>query len=120
MGAVDLVVQIGLAVGLMAGIGVLLLQTGADTAWVDTAVVLAMVSVLVGYPVACETLSRGRTLGKLVLGLRVLRTDGGPIVFRHALARALAGFIVDFGLLSLFTGLIGVVVSASSARGGCG
>jgi len=110
---IDLVVQIGLAVGLMAGIGVLLLQTGADTAWVDTAVVLAMVSVLVGYPVACETLSRGRTLGKLVLGLRVLRTDGGPIDFRHALTRGLAGAIVDFWILGGF-GAIAVLTSLCS------
>ena len=71
----------------------------------------------VGYPLLWETLTRGRSPGKYAMGLRVVRTDGGPIVFRHALARALAGFIVDFGLLSLFTGLIGIVVSASTARG---
>jgi hypothetical protein len=51
------------------------------------------------------------------MGLRVVRDDGGPIVFRHALARSLAGLIIDFGILSGFTGVIAVVVSLSSVRG---
>lgn len=55
------------------------------------------VLVRVGYSVLFETLSRGRTLGKMSLGLRVVRDDGGPIRFRQALTRALAGAIVDFG-----------------------
>ncbi len=38
-----------------------------------------------------ETLSRGRSLGKLALGLRVVSDDGGPERFRQALMRALAG-----------------------------
>jgi uncharacterized RDD family membrane protein YckC len=49
------------------------------------------VGILIGIPVAVETLSRGRSLGKLALGLRVVRTDGGPIRFRHALVRGLVG-----------------------------
>ena len=89
----------------------------ADPALAAAVSLTTTVGVFVGYPLLWETLTRGRSPGKYAMGLRVVRTDGGPIVFRHALARALAGFIVDFGLLSLFTGLIGVVVSASSARG---
>jgi len=101
---------------------VVLLVMSAIGADVDPALAAAVslittVGVFVGYPLLWETLTRGRSPGKYAMGLRVVRTDGGPIVFRHALARALAGFIVDFGLLSLFTGLIGIVVSASTARG---
>ena len=101
---------------------VVLLVMSAVGADVDPALAAAVslittVGVFVGYPLLWETLTRGRSPGKYAMGLRVVRTDGGPIVFRHALARALAGFIVDFGLLSLFTGLIGIVVSASSAQG---
>ncbi|MGC0419085.1 RDD family protein [Embleya sp. AB8] len=55
-----------------------------------------VVLVVIGWPVAWETLSHGRSLGKLALGLRVVRDDGGPIRFRHALVRALLGFFVDF------------------------
>nr|WP_243417923.1 RDD family protein [Actinomycetospora cinnamomea] len=99
-----------------------LLVMSAVGAEVDPALAAAVsltttVGVFVGYPLLWETLTRGRSPGKYAMGLRVVRVDGGPIVFRHALARALAGFIVDFGLLSLFTGLIGIVVSASSSRG---
>ena len=39
--------------------------------------------------------TRGRTLGKLALGLRVVRDDGGPITARHALTRALVGSALD-------------------------
>ncbi|QRP45011.1 RDD family protein [Amycolatopsis sp. FDAARGOS 1241] len=74
------------------------------------------VLVVIGYPVLFETLSRGRSLGKLALGLRVVRLDGGPIRFRHALTRALAGFFVDFWALG-FLGAVAVIVSLSSSNG---
>ena len=79
--------------------------------------VAVMVIVLVGYPVTVESLTRGRSLGKLALGLRVVREDGGPIGFRHALVRGLTGLVVDFGVLSGFTGAIGVISSLASPRG---
>ena len=47
------------------------------------------VGVVVGYPLVMETLTRGRTLGKMAIGLRTVRDDGGPIRFRQALVRAL-------------------------------
>jgi uncharacterized RDD family membrane protein YckC len=86
----------------------------------DTALEVALglvvaVGVLVGYPVTSETLSRGRTLGKLAMGLRVVRDDGGPIRFRHALVRGLAGFFVDFWALGLL-GAVAVFVSLSSTK----
>lgn len=97
----------------------LLVFTGRSP--LDNALEIAMslvvaVAVLVGYPVTAETLSRGRTLGKLALGLRVVRDDGGPIRFRHAMVRGLAGFFVDFWALGLF-GAVAVFVSLSSVKG---
>ncbi|WP_407655606.1 RDD family protein [Amycolatopsis rhabdoformis] len=74
------------------------------------------VLIVVGYPVLFETLSRGRSLGKMAVGLRVVRLDGGPIRFRHALTRALAGFFVDFWALG-FLGAVAVIVSLSSSNG---
>ncbi|TDC77865.1 RDD family protein, partial [Actinomadura sp. 7K507] len=65
----------------------------ADDAWTVGLTLLAVVAVVVGYPCVFETLSRGRTLGKMAVGLRVVSDDGGPIRFRQALVRALAGFI---------------------------
>lgn len=75
-----------------------------------------LVLVMVGYPVLFETLSRGRSLGKMAVGLRVVRVDGGPIRFRHALTRGLAGFVVDFWTLGLF-GAVAVIVSLCSTDG---
>ncbi|MCQ1987750.1 RDD family protein [Arthrobacter sp. zg-Y844] len=39
-------------------------------------------------PAAVETLTRGKSLGRLVMGLRIVRDDGGSVRFRHAFIRA--------------------------------
>ncbi|WP_051722671.1 RDD family protein [Streptomyces albus] len=75
--------------------------------------VAAFMLVLVGVPIAVETLTRGRSLGKLVCGLRVVRDDGGPIRFRHALVRGAVGAVE---ILMTF-GVIAVIASLVSARG---
>ncbi|MGW2516468.1 RDD family protein [Streptomyces sp. NPDC001617] len=90
----------------------------AATASLDDAARLAVsiaafVLVLVGAPVAVETLSHGRSLGKVACGLRVVRDDGGPIRFRHALVR---GGIGVFEILLTF-GVIACIASLVSARG---
>ncbi|MET8773704.1 RDD family protein [Nocardia sp. NPDC050713] len=110
---IDLVAQLTLGVLLMALAGLVVVRADADSAWVDAIMLATVVVVLVGYPVAWETLSRGRSLGKLALGLRVVRTDGGPIDFRHAMTRGLAGAIVDFWMLGGF-GAIAVITSMCS------
>ncbi|PXX62981.1 putative RDD family membrane protein YckC [Nocardia tenerifensis] len=110
---VDVVVQIVLACVLFVLAAGVLLRSRADLAWLDVAVLVLIVGVLVGYPVTCETIWRGRTLGKLMLGLRVVRADGGPIDFRHALTRGLAGAIVDFWMLGAF-GAVAVLTSMCS------
>ena len=56
-------------------------------------------------PTTLETLTRGRSLGKLALGLRTVRDDAGPIGFRHAFTRALVG-VVEIWLLSAMPALV--------------
>ncbi len=90
----------------------------ASTSTLDDAARTALtiatfVLVLVGGPIAVETLSHGRSLGKMACGLRVVRDDGGPIRFRHALVRGLIGVIE---ILMTF-GVIACVASLVSARG---
>lgn len=66
------------------------------------AFVVVAVAGFVVYPVLVETLTGGRSVGKLALGLRVVREDGGPIRFRHALTRNLVGLAVEWpGLVML-------------------
>jgi uncharacterized RDD family membrane protein YckC len=90
----------------------------ASTASLDDAAkvalsIAAFVLVLVGGPIAVETLSHGRSLGKLALGLRVVRDDGGPIRFRHALVRGAIGVVE---ILMTF-GVVACIASLVSARG---
>jgi uncharacterized RDD family membrane protein YckC len=78
------------------------------------AVALTMIVViLVGYSTLWETLTRGRSLGKLALGLRVVRDDGGPTRFRQAFVRGLCGM---FELYLLF-GSVALIASLLSHRG---
>jgi uncharacterized RDD family membrane protein YckC len=73
-----------------------------DPAAVNAAVYGLLVAVFLGYPLTLETVLRGRTLGKLAMGLRVVRDDAGPISFRHALVRAVAGLVLERPGLLLF------------------
>ncbi|MEV5437998.1 RDD family protein [Streptomyces sp. NPDC052682] len=75
--------------------------------------IAAFVLVLVGGPIAVETLTQGRSLGKVAAGLRVVRDDGGPIRFRHALVR---GLIAVVEILMTF-GVVACIASLVSARG---
>ena len=68
-----------------------------------------IVGCIVVLPTAVETASRGRSLGKLALGLRVVRDDGGAIGFRHAFIRALTGVVeiyLTFGGLAVLVGFL--------------
>ena len=95
----------------------------------DTITALDIVSLLlvgIGYPLVCETVSSGRSIGKAAAGLRVVRVDGGPERFRHALVRAMALLFADIGLpitlisglpTLILLGLPGAVAVASSRQG---
>ncbi|MFD4458328.1 RDD family protein [Nocardia sp. NPDC058480] len=112
----DLMLQLALAATLQYILMLVLLATDADSAWFSVTAVVTLVTVLIAYPVCSETVSRGRSLGKLAFGLRVVRADAGPIDFRHALTRGLAGAIVDFWMLGAF-GAVAVVTSLCSRDG---
>ncbi len=110
--AIDAVVQVGLLIGLLFLLE--LVSPALDEALAEALVIVSIVLTLIGYPVVLETATRGRSLGKLALGLRVVRDDGGPIHFRHALMRALAGAFVDFWTTF---GAVAVISSLLSPQG---
>lgn len=64
---------------------------GMDVAAVQAVMILGVVLLMFGMPLLVESLSRGRSLGKLMFGLQVVRDDGGTIRWRHALTRCLTG-----------------------------
>lgn len=84
-----------------------------DSALSAAILVIFTVLVLVGYPLAFETATRGRTLGMMAMGLRVVSEDGGPERFRQALFRALAGVIEIWMLM----GAPAVICSVLSPKG---
>jgi uncharacterized RDD family membrane protein YckC len=87
--------------------------TQFDTALSAAVLIIFTVLSLVGYPIAFETATRGRSLGKIALGLRVVSDDGGPERFRQALFRALAGVIEIW----IFAGGPAVICSVLSTKG---
>ena len=95
---------------LIVGVFFTPLLTGvADDAIAGAATTVLLVLVFVVLPTTMETLSRGRSIGKLATGLRTVRDDAGPIGFRHALTRALIGFVeiwLLFGVPALVSGLV--------------
>jgi uncharacterized RDD family membrane protein YckC len=116
----DLIVQLALliALQLLASIGLgLLFGLGlSDPALQAGVITTIVVAVFIGYPTLMLALTRGRTVGKLALGLRVVRDDGGPVGFRHSLTRTLVGFAVEFPGLALPLGgwVLSIVLMTSS------
>lgn len=90
-----------------------------DDALFDTVLRTVVVIVLIGYPTVVEALTNGRSPGKLLVGLRVVREDGGPIRLRHAFTRTLVGFAVEWpGLLLPLAGwLVAAATMLGSAHG---
>lgn len=107
----DLIVAMVVFVG--ASIGLVAATASLDEAAQTALSIAAFLLLLVGAPIAVETLSHGRSLGKLACGLRVVRDDGGPIRFRHALVRGALGVVE---ILMTF-GVVACVASLVSARG---
>lgn len=70
-----------------------------------------------GYFVACELLMQGRSPGKAMIGLRVVRDGGLPITLRESLLRNLVR-MVDMLPTQYFVGLVSMVVSKDVRRVG--
>jgi uncharacterized RDD family membrane protein YckC len=69
---------------------------------------LFMLAVFLGYwayPVLCEVYAGGRTLGKYVVGLQVLRADGLPVRWRESVLRNLL-LVADFLPMAYASGLL--------------
>jgi len=108
----DAVIVVAVYVGTMLLL-VAVMPPSLDTAALAAIFLIHALAIFVGAPILVETLTRGRSVGKLALGLRIVRDDGGPITFRHAFIRALVG-VVELWAAS---GGIALIVCAATARG---
>jgi uncharacterized RDD family membrane protein YckC len=87
------------------------LQTDGALIW--AAFISTNIVVFLLLPATLETLTRGKSIGKLACGLRTVRDDAGPITFQHALVRALIGFVEIY----VFTGVPAFFSALLSSRG---
>jgi len=109
--AIDIAVQLIILVILLVAVGAAEASGSLDAAAAAAIGLSGTVLIIVGYPTILETVSRGRSLGKLAMGLRVVGDDGGPERFRQALVRALASVLEIWLLLgapALITSLLSV------------
>lgn len=106
-GCLDLLIAVvALWVGLFVAMA---MAQGASEAIVAVSMTVLVVLVAVVLPTTMETLTRGRSVGKLATGMRTVRDDAGPIGFRHSVTRALVGFVeiwLLFGVPALVSGLV--------------
>lgn len=93
-----------------------LLPLGDSEAIEAIIAILMYVGLFVAIPTVLETATKGRSLGKLALGLRTVRDDGGPITFRHALTRALVGTVEIYSFLLGGPAIVTAVIHPRAKR----
>ena len=106
-----LVLVLGVLVPLSAS------SLGEDSATVAAFISASLILILVAIPVAVELLSHGKSLGRLAVGARIVREDGGSIGFRHAFIRNLAGLLEIYGTLGGLAAMFGLLNGKSKRMG---
>lgn len=106
---IDLVVSYFAFTGLLMAAVSFSIAGDLEEAWVAAMMITCLVLAFVVLPCLVETFSRGKSLGRLAVGARIVRDDGGAAGFRHAAIRALVGvieIIMTFGGLAALVGLL--------------
>ena len=112
--AVDMLVRFGLVYGL-ALVAALATQ-GIGTTPGIVIVIVGIFFIIFGYPAVLEARWNGQTVGKRVLGLRVVTVEGAPVRFRHTAIRSMLS-IVDFFLPPIgVTATVVALVNRQSQR----
>jgi uncharacterized RDD family membrane protein YckC len=100
----DLVIQFGAIFALA-----IVVAPVGDSGYAVAAYLVAAFLILFAYDIVLETWNRGRTVGKLAAGLRVVRTGGEPVGFLTASVRnflRLADFLPAFYVVGVITILV--------------
>jgi len=90
---IDFVVYLGTYLLIVWVVLTLAGQLGLDSRATTAISVVALVLCIVVIPITVEVLSHGKSLGKLAIGARIVRDDGGAISLRHAFVRALSAVL---------------------------
>ncbi|PPF61527.1 hypothetical protein C5E11_14465 [Clavibacter michiganensis] len=108
-GLIDFVISIAILIALMLGIGALGQSGVIDEALLATLSVSALVLCFVVVPTTLEVVLKGRSVGKLAVGARIVRDDGGAISIRHSVIRGLVGVLeiyMTLGSIAVVTSLL--------------
>ena len=109
---IDGVLQLTLLIGGILSIAWFADRAALDDGFLAAGILLASVLAYVGYPVRSELLLRGRSVGRLLMGTRVVRDDGGPVHVRQSVLRAVMAM---FEIWST-TGAVALVCSVIDRR----
>ena len=90
---------------------------GADSAVLSAVASTWLVLVLVVIPTAVEVASKGKSLGRLAVGARIVREDGGSIGFRHAFTRQIVALVEIYATLGGAAALFGLLNGKSKRAG---
>ncbi|WP_308493286.1 RDD family protein [Microbacterium terrisoli] len=118
---------LGCLIDVLVGVAVLLLLAWLSGWLLGESIVSASASGIIGVsvivlvtvvlPASVETLSHGRSLGRLAVGGRVVRADGGAAGFRQALVRALVGVLEIWMTVGAIAALTGAFAPRSQRLG---
>ena len=102
---IDFIAYFGLWLLILLAVSSPWLSGFLDEASAKAVTLTALVLCLVIAPTVVETLTQGKSLGKLAVGARIVRDDGGSISLRHAFIRSLTGVLEVF---STFGGIASI------------
>ena len=105
---VDLLIQFALLLATVAGVRLV-------GGYGDAAAALVSFVVVLGYDIAFEVLAAGRTPGKRLNGLRVVRSGGDPVGFITSAIRNVLR-LVDFLPFAYVVGAVSILVTGRNQR----
>jgi uncharacterized RDD family membrane protein YckC len=106
---IDVLASIALLLLMLLGLGALFAWSPFDSAMGAALGIACVVFAIVIVPMLVEVATAGRSLGRLAVGARIVRDDGGAIGLRHAFIRALTGVLelyLSFGGIAVLVGLL--------------
>jgi uncharacterized RDD family membrane protein YckC len=114
---VDVIVYLGVWIAGVLVVNSPALAGALDDAAVKAVTIASLVFCIVVLPTAVELLTHGKSLGRLMVGARIVRDDGGAIGFRHAFIRALTGVLELFMSLGGIAALFGLLNGRTKRMG---
>ncbi|GAA3630198.1 RDD family protein [Microbacterium awajiense] len=114
---IDVLIGIGILLLFLFSVSWLLGENLLEGVVMPIVTITMLVLVMVVLPTAVETATRGRSLGKLAVGGRIVRTDGGAAGFRQAFIRALVGVFEIWFTLGAVAAIVGAFTPRSQRLG---